>query len=102
MTRPEDRPPPGPPDARALKLALLSESPADEAALRVLVGAVLGPFTVVPPSLRARGWPSVEQVLPPILRHLHFRTEADGLVVVVDSFQICLVLSWVLKEAKVY
>lgn len=74
-----------PPAARPMKLALLSESPADEAALRVLVGAVLGPFTVVPPSLRARGWPSVEQVLPPILRHLHFRTDADGLVVVVDS-----------------
>ena len=27
---------------------------------------------------RARGWPSVEQLLPPILRHLHFDTEADG------------------------
>ena len=69
-----------------MKLAILSESPADEAALRVLVEYVLGhPFTLVAPNLRARGWPSVEQVLPPILRHLHFNTEADGLVVVVDS-----------------
>lgn len=68
-----------------MKVALLSESPADEAALRVLVGAVLGPFTPVQTTLRARGWPSVEQVLPPILRHLHFNTDADGLVVVVDS-----------------
>ena len=69
-----------------MKLAILSESPADEAALQVLVGYVLGePFTLVAPTLRARGWPSVEQVLPPILRHLHFNTEADGLVVVVDS-----------------
>lgn len=69
-----------------MKLALLSESPADEAALRVLVGYVLGePLDVVTPSLRARGWPSVEQVLPPILRHLHFNTDASGLVVVVDS-----------------
>lgn len=69
-----------------MKLAILSESPADEAALRVLVEYVLRtPFALVPPSLRARGWPSVEQVLPPILRHLHFNTEADGLVVVVDS-----------------
>ena len=69
-----------------MKLAILSESPADEAALRVLVGYVLGaPFATVQPALRARGWPSVEQVLPAILRHLHFNTAADGLVVVVDS-----------------
>lgn len=69
-----------------MKLAILSESPADEAALHVLVEYVLGGhFTTVAPHLRARGWPSVEQVLPPILRHLHFNTEADGLVVVVDS-----------------
>ncbi|MEO6994654.1 MAG: hypothetical protein ABI273_13665, partial [Lacunisphaera sp.] len=53
-----------------MKLAVLSESPADEAALLVLVEGVLGsPFTTVGSSLRARGWPSVEQVLPAILRH---------------------------------
>ncbi len=69
-----------------MKLAILSESPADEAALRVLVEYVLGgPFTTVQSALRARGWPSVEQVLPSIIRHLHFNTDADGLVVVVDS-----------------
>lgn len=76
----------GEPPAIGLQLALLSESPADEAAVRVLAEYVLGgPFTLVMPALRARGWPSVEQVLPPILRHLHFATDADGLVVVVDS-----------------
>ncbi len=68
-----------------MKLAILSESPADEAALDVLVGFVLGPFARVETRLRARGWPSVEQVLPPIIRHLHFQTDADGLVIVVDS-----------------
>lgn len=69
-----------------MKIAILSESPADEAALHVLVEYVLGgPFTPVQSSLRARGWPSVEQVLPPVVRHLHFNTDADGLVVVVDS-----------------
>ncbi|HEY9247795.1 MAG TPA: hypothetical protein VIO38_01625 [Rariglobus sp.] len=69
-----------------MKLAILSESPADEAAIAVLVEAVLGhPFQRVQPSLRARGWPSVAQVLPSIIRHLHFNTDADGLVVVVDS-----------------
>jgi len=69
-----------------MNIALLSESPVDEAALRVLVEYVLGQkFNQISPSLRARGWPSVELVLPAILRHLHFNTRADGLVVVVDS-----------------
>ena len=69
-----------------MKLAILSESAADEAALRVLVEYILGgPFVTVPVALRARGWPSVEQVLSPIIRYLHFNTDADGLVVVVDS-----------------
>ena len=69
-----------------MKLAVLSESPADEAAIAVLIEAVLGaPYQRVQPNLRARGWPSVAQVLPPIIRHLHFNTDADGLVVVVDS-----------------
>jgi hypothetical protein len=72
-------------DAR-MKLAILSESPGDEAALRVLVEFALGGrFSLVAPTLRARGWPSVEQVLPPILRHLYFHTQADGLVVVCDT-----------------
>ena len=69
-----------------MKVALLSESPADEAALRVLVEAVLAePVALVQPGLRARGWPNVAQVLPAILRHLHFNTDADGLAVVVDA-----------------
>lgn len=69
-----------------MKVALLSESPADEAAIRVLVESVLGePIQQVQPHLRARGWPNVGQVLPAIIRHLHFNTHADGLVVVVDS-----------------
>ncbi|MDR0352632.1 MAG: hypothetical protein LBI02_04530 [Opitutaceae bacterium] len=69
-----------------MKLAILSESPADEAVAQVLVEAVLRqPVAVVKPSLRARGWPSVAQVLPSVIRHLHFHTDADGLVVVVDA-----------------
>ncbi len=69
-----------------MKLAIISESPADEAALRVLIRAVLpAPVKIMSPGLRARGWPSVAQVLPSVIRHLHFNTDADGLVVVVDS-----------------
>jgi hypothetical protein len=69
-----------------MKVATLSESPGDEAALRVVAGAVLGDrLRFVKPQLRARGWPSVLQVLPAILRHLHFRTDTFGIMIVVDS-----------------
>jgi len=71
---------------RPLRIALLGESLVDESALGILVEAVLGaPFVRVQPNLRARGWPSVLQILPAIARHLHFNTDADGLVVLVDS-----------------
>lgn len=69
-----------------MKLAVLSESPGDEAALRSIARAILGDRSkFVRPQLRARGWPSVLQILPAIVRHLHFKTDAFGLVVVVDS-----------------
>ena len=69
-----------------MKLALLSESPADEVGVLVLAEAVLQTEVQrVHPHLRARGWPNVAQVLPAIVRHLHFKTDADGLIVVVDS-----------------
>ncbi len=69
-----------------MKVALLSESPADEAVLRVLVDAILGePAQVAPTGYRARGWPNVIQVLPAVIRHLHFNTDVDTLVVTCDS-----------------
>ena len=69
-----------------MKVALLSESLVDETALRVLVGAVLDqPPQFVSPGFRARGWPHVAQLMPAVLRHLHFNTDADALVVVVDA-----------------
>jgi hypothetical protein len=70
-----------------MKLAVLSESPADEAAIRILVDAILGTQTdhIVPPFLRTRGWPSVLGVLPSVLKHLHYHTNTNALVVIVDS-----------------
>lgn len=71
---------------RRLRLALLGESAVDETALAILTEAALGaPFTRVQPNLRARGWPSVLQILPAVARHLYFNTDADGLVVIVDA-----------------
>ncbi len=79
-----------PPDphhpARPPRIALLGESIVDETATAILAEAVLGgPFERVQPNLRARGWPSVLQILPAIARHLHFHTDADGLIVLVDA-----------------
>jgi hypothetical protein len=69
-----------------MKIALLSESPADETALRILVTAVLKQTPrFVGPGFRARGWPNVAQLLPAVIKHLHFNTDTDALVVVVDS-----------------
>lgn len=69
-----------------MKIALLSESPADETALRILVSGALGtPPQFVTHGLRARGWPNVAQVLPAVIRHLHFNTDTDVLAVVVDA-----------------
>lgn len=70
-----------------MKVAVLSESPADEAAVRVLVDGVLGrqtqAVTIAP--LRTRGLSGVFEVLPAVLKQLHYHTDAEALVVVVDS-----------------
>lgn len=70
-----------------MKCTILSESPADEAAIRVIVDALLGTTTTpIPgPPLRSRGWPSVHTILPSVIRHLQYQTASDGLVVVVDA-----------------
>jgi hypothetical protein len=70
-----------------MKLAIYSESSADEAAIRILANAVLGRETqpIEPPPLRARGWPSVRDLLPAVYKHLYYKTDADALIVVVDS-----------------
>jgi hypothetical protein len=70
-----------------MKVAIFSESPADEAALRILADAVLGaPTTRVEiPPIRARGWAAVINLLPKVIQHLHYQTDAQALVVVLDS-----------------
>jgi len=70
-----------------MKVAILSESEADEAVIRVIVDGILRKPTEAVPhmGLRSRGWPAVRDVLPPVIRHLQYQTEAEALVVVVDS-----------------
>jgi hypothetical protein len=69
-----------------MKLAVVCESSADEAAIRILANAALGTKStpIRMKSIRHRGWPGVRSDLPAILRELHFHTDADAVVVVVD------------------
>ena len=69
-----------------MRVAILSESTADEAALRILVDAVLGVKKIpVATNLQTRGWHAVRDTLPAISKTLQYKTDADALVVVVDS-----------------
>jgi hypothetical protein len=70
-----------------MKVAVFSESSADEAAIRVLLDGLLGTETAAPqmPPIRSRGWHTVLTRLPIVLRHLHYQTDAEALVVVLDS-----------------
>ena len=70
-----------------MKVAILSESGADEAAVRLFIEGLLGKKTEVPGNLpiRSRGWPSERNSLPSVLHHLHYHSDAEALAVVVDS-----------------
>ncbi len=69
-----------------MKVAILSESQADEAALRILVEACLGEAVdPLPRPQRLHGWNAIFRVLPGLIRGLHFRRKAEHLVVVLDS-----------------
>ncbi len=70
-----------------MKVAVLSESAADEAALRTLLAGLIGQPIEAPADLpiRSRGWPAVSAILPTVLKHLHFHTDVEAFVVVVDS-----------------
>ena len=70
-----------------MKVAVLSESPADEAAIRILIEGIVGRQTQSADTSQFRrgGVTRAFGILPAVLRHLHCRTDADALVVVVDS-----------------
>ncbi len=69
-----------------MKIAVVSESPADEAAVKILIDAIVGTASdLVPVRTRPNGWARVFGLLPNIVRALHYGTDVDALVVVVDS-----------------
>ena len=70
-----------------MKVAILSESPVDEAAIRILVEGLLQHDVELPsmPPLRSRGYDAALASLRTVVRHLHYQTDAEALVLVVDS-----------------
>ena len=70
-----------------MKVAVFSESPADDAAVRIIVEGILGTQTqeIALPNLVVRGWPSLRKNLGPILYELHYGGQAEAVVVVADG-----------------
>jgi len=70
-----------------MKVGILSESAADETGIHILCESVLGePLERLSPiQIRSRGWSAVFSYLPVAFKALHWRPDADGLIVVVDS-----------------
>ena len=69
-----------------MKVAILSESPADEAAIRILVEACLRqPVEPLPLRRRPGGVDAAFRAIDPTIRQLHYQRPAEHLVVVVDS-----------------
>src|SRR3954469_25844593 len=70
-----------------MKVAILSESSADEAAIPIFAEGLLAKPTehVEFSGLRSRGWPSVRNVFGAVYKDLWYRTDAEGLIVVVVS-----------------
>jgi hypothetical protein len=70
-----------------MKIAIFSESLADDTAVQILVeGLVGGPIERIGiPWLKTRGWPSLLDVLPKVMLHFHYQTDVRGLIVVADS-----------------
>lgn len=57
-----------------MKIAVVSESSADEAAVKILVDAIVGSETeLVALRTRPNGWPHVLSILPNIVVSLHLR-----------------------------
>lgn len=70
-----------------MKVAVLSESPADEAAIKILVDGILGFETerIDGPRLETRGYPSIIGQISSVYKHLYFCTEAEAFVVFLDA-----------------
>jgi hypothetical protein len=70
-----------------MKIAVLGESPADEAAVSVFIEGIVGDSIqwVSLPKPPMRGWNGVFKHVGLAIRHLHYHTDAEAIVVTLDS-----------------
>ncbi|MCH7686361.1 MAG: hypothetical protein IH899_06730 [Planctomycetes bacterium] len=69
-----------------MKIAILSESPADGAAVKIFVETILDrTIEVVPWRIRSGGIDAAIHNVPPALKALHYQRTADALIVAIDS-----------------
>ena len=69
-----------------MKIAILSESPADEAAVKILAEKILDrTIEVVSRRVRSRGLQAAIHSVPPTIKDLHYQRTADALIVAIDS-----------------
>jgi hypothetical protein len=71
-----------------MKIAFFSESPADEAALAILVSGILGEEVEqasLQVHIQARGSSNIDKILPTVIRAVNYNSDAEALVVVSDS-----------------
>jgi hypothetical protein len=70
-----------------MKVGIVSESPADDAVIRILLEAITRRKIDVIASARVRagGWPSMLQVIEVEYKRLHYATDAHAIVAIADS-----------------
>lgn len=69
-----------------MRIAVVSESPADEAAIKILVDEIVGnELELFSLRTRPNGWTKIFELLPNIIYGLHHGTDVEALVVVMDS-----------------
>ena len=72
-----------------MKISVLSESSADESAVKILLDGILGIETELvayPNELRTGGWPKVRNTLPAIYRAIYYyQPEVEAFAFVIDS-----------------
>lgn len=71
-----------------MKIAFFSESPADEAALKIIVAGILGEEieeTDLPNTIERRSASHVDKLLPNVIKGVFYWTDAEALIVVSDS-----------------
>ncbi len=69
-----------------MKIAILSESPADEAAVKILVEKILDrTIEVVTRRFRPSGLQAAINNVPSALKDMHYQRTADALIVAIDS-----------------